>query len=133
MTHRISFPKQLFTNVSWAFGGAPVIDMRDFSDEVQQYQCKVGRANTWLPDQIVVVAPKLYVQFPDSHGDDSEFPSHEELVSDDGKNFSAVELLFKIHNIFVERYCDGDEQFLEGLTLVSKNKIPPVYLLNIGS
>jgi len=58
-----------------------------------------------------------------------------EFSSDDGKAFTAGELLFKIHNAVVDQLREINHHFFEGLGLHSHQTAgkPPLYVLNQGS
>jgi hypothetical protein len=127
-------PDQILADILWSFDGSPFDDVREFAEEVGRYQVEISGDHSWAPDEVVLPVQEVVIDFPDEDDDGSDGPAAVHFLSDDGKGFTAGELLFKIHNAFVERAVDTDHYFFEGLALVSNvSGKPPVYRLNTGS
>ncbi len=58
------------------------------------------------------------------------------IEANNGKYFTAGEILWKIHNSVVEDLDEDDKHFFEGLTLYTgtdRQADGPIYQLNVGS
>lgn len=124
-------PHDILPGLAWSFIGGQYDDVAQFADEVSDSLAEIGAAS-WAPEALVLAAPRLMV----SYRNDSE--SGQGLIDlrcEDGKAFTARELLFQIHNAIVDEVEDLDHHFFEGLRLKSLPVVdaPPVYALRLGS
>ena len=123
-------PPALLQNVAWAFRGEPFANATAFDLAVREWQ---DGGDAWAPDEIIPLG-KLRVAY---HGagddpDETEYTRYViDLASDDGKFFTALELLHKIHNAVVLRLRDTDHQYFEGLDLADQATV--LYEMSQGS
>lgn len=119
----MQYPQNLLSDLCWTFVGTKFEDQEVFNQAVQKYQLEICPDEEielrWKPDERLLPDIKrvelLY------EGVDWEVNALDEktltLTSDDEKGFTALELLFKIHNAVVEELNDIDHHFFEGITL----------------
>jgi len=130
-------PRNVLEDVFWAFRGNRFDDHAEFTTQVQEYQRRIRGEDSWRPDETVMPAPRVRVEyFGIASADDDEYQDFTlDLVADDGRAFTAGELLLKLHNEVVERLRDADHQYFEGLEL-QRSRGPqdmPVYRMAQGS
>lgn len=122
------YPSELLRDVLWVFRGKPFADRAAFDGAVAAAQSADG---AWRPDEVVLRAGRVRVRedWYLSKGFTAE------LDADDGRSFTAGELLFKVHNCFVFKLRRLDHKYFEGLTLDKDQEPagPPLYELNLGS
>ncbi len=130
----MDLPKQVMDEVYWSFTGTVSSDIAAFNHQVQQYQISIKDENTWRPEEVVIPCPKIRVLYMCWQDGDQVEPIIE-LTSDNGKSFSAGELLFKVHNAVVEKLREIDHHFFEGFCLSSRQSShkAPLYILSQGS
>lgn len=138
----MEFPSELFKEVYWTFYEPVFGDQNTFRDHLKAYHKSIGYKGKLPPiqwEEICIDFPKVvlqYVIFPDH--EDGEISEPQILIeADNGKNFKAKELLFKMHNALCEILKDEDHHFFEGLTF-STIEDPdyegvPVYFVDLGS
>jgi hypothetical protein len=106
--------------------------VRCYHVEVQEYAPKVAPDEAWQPHAVVLKVPCVIIEFQ------SEAPVAETcevtLTSNDRREFTAGELLFKLHNAAIERLRDNHHRWFEGLELsaITEENVP-VYTLRLGS
>jgi hypothetical protein len=129
-----SRPNTVMGDVLWRFDGSRFDDQSHFSYAVRQYQVDVANEDNWSPDKIALSVAKVRVKYRTWEAGE-EIDTMVELSSENGRDFTALELLFKIHNAVVDPLREVEHHFFEGLTLDSKpsTKAPPRYVLNQGS
>jgi hypothetical protein len=130
------YPKELMSNVYWGFYGGKYDSLIRFINEAITYN--KGLDNEWNPREIVLNCKELTVQYSWRDGnEDEEIEDDFNLTADNQSDFSAGELLFKIHNQVVEKLENEDHHFFEGLSLWDgknySNSDTPLYFLNQGS
>ena len=121
-------------DVCWSFSGAKFADRSTFESELVEYQKDIREIDAWDPSELVILAPKIRVQYMCWEGDDQIEPIIT-LTAENGIAFSAGELMFVLHNAVVEQLNEIDHHFFEGL-LLSREKEdgkPPLYSLQQGS
>jgi hypothetical protein len=123
-------PETLLPDLAWSFTGARMADPQAFSEEVRQYQIDIVGEDAWNPDEVVLAFAHVLVGY-----EWEEVPLTIELASANGEHFTALDLLFKLHNAVVEDLRGIDHHFFEGLALNSLPVagMPPLYLLRQGS
>ena len=140
----MEFPEELFKEIYWSFS-EPLFDTQnEFRDALKTYHKTIGY-KTGLPpikwEEVVIESPVVGIQcaiFPSTEDEEIMEPQ-KELTADNGKNFTAKELLFKVHNLVGVPYlADEDNRFFEGLTFATEEdpSFPdgtPVYFLDTGS
>lgn len=127
------YPAELLCDVSWTFRGEPFIDRAAFDAAVAEYQ-DTRRGEEWRPNDVILHAARVRVS-PDVHWYLSDDHPVAEFTADNGRSFTAGELLYKIHNRFVSDLRQMDHQYFQGLEL-DKYEAPgnsPLYDLDLGS
>ena len=127
-------PDTVLPGLCWSFRGGTYADRDAFDRKVRQYQIDTLEKDCWAPQTVVLPCPRVRVAFMYWQGDD-QLDGLLELVSDDGAGFTALELLFKIHNAVVGPLQGDNHCFFEGLGLHSNQAAgkPPLYVLGQGS
>ena len=126
-------PKEILTEVRWAFYGGRFDTIGEFLKAVQEYHEEID-ADEWQPEEVVLGCKEVTVQYAYWDEEDEEIEDDFRLTAD-GDHFSAGELLFKIHNQVVECLEEEDQHFFEGLSLYKNatSKDAPFYILELGS
>lgn len=128
------YPRDLLMDLAWSFTASPVASQADFVEAVRAYNRQIDQAPNWRPDEVLLRCPRarVTVEYWDDPGE-----LIADLTADGGAEFTAAELLFKIHNAFAPQLSQGDHHFFEGLTLVKRRNAdpnePPVYEVMTGS
>lgn len=125
-------PPTLMEGVEWVFRGSAFDDRAAFEAAVAEFQ-NPEWGSDWRPADVVLRAAHIRV-VPDADwyvGDDAVA----DLTADDGREFTAGELLFKVHNAFVAGLRETNHQFFEGFSLSAEQLTggPPLYTLELGS
>jgi len=133
-----ALPPRLMDWVFWCISGERYTDRSAFEDAVTAYNAERD-GTAWHPTEVVLRVPQVFVT-ADVHwhfflrGHSTLEPPMVELIADDGREFTAGELLFKIHNALLEEVHEMDHKFFEGLNLVDQVQgVPPVYEVVLGS
>lgn len=142
----------LLTNVIWTFDETEYESIEDFKTKFSRQQTDKGNTN-WNPDEIIIADSKFDVVFSawieeddllqneiiledDNFFDDkskSEFglflaDIQAELTADNGKNFTAMEVMYKIDLQMKEKEL-GDDSVFESLgSLESDSETLKYYL-----
>lgn len=142
----------LLDNIFWLFTDTEYDSAEDFNFAISQYQDE-NEENNWKPTQIILESSTLNIVFrawieenslaenetlledADFFDDEtrSEFGLYEADImanfkADNGKNFSALELMYKIDQQLKEKEL-GDDHIFESLgELENENNIPKFYL-----
>jgi len=127
-------------NVFWSFSSKEFSNPEEFNQAVVEYQKDIREtAEDWKPEEIVFDIPELQIHYEawiekpsdllenevlidDDKNVFEEYPEDKEhqveilakLKADNGKNFTALEILMKIHNLQVNKEL-GDHVFFEGI------------------
>lgn len=137
-------------NIVWCFTNECYTDADKFNNDVTQYQITIDETDeNWKPNEIVFNFPELQIQYGAWITKSSDLLSNESLIdeenafdeensedgmfqvevlaklkADNGKSFTALEFLMKVHNqhankelgdyVFFEG-TDEDPEFFEGL------------------
>ena len=133
--HNPLFPCEILNETLWSFVDGPFEDQSAFSEEVRQYQIDITGEDEWKPELIVIPVPRIQIAYEYWNEDGGQIEDVFELDSQNGNAFTALDLLFQLHNAVVEKVCDDDHHFFEGLTLDAEARTGdiPRYLLNLGS
>jgi hypothetical protein len=127
-------PLRTMRDVCWSFTGNAFATREEFDAAVRQYQIRIRKQDSWRPDAVVLPAARVAVRYRCWRGDEQIEPVIT-LEADDGRSFTAGELLFKLHNAAVEQLRDIDHHFFEGVALagwIEDGKVP-LYELRQGS
>lgn len=127
-------PSEVMSEVAWSFTGDVYSGREKFDQKVRKYQADIAGNAEWQPDQVVLPVANARIVYTCSEGDD-DIEKMVDLNSDDGKAFTAGELLYKLHNAVVRQLSAVDRHFFEGLSLNSRPIAyePPVYVMYLGS
>ncbi|MBF8456885.1 hypothetical protein IV494_06780 [Kaistella sp. G5-32] len=144
----------LLNNIKWTFTDTEYDSKDDFNVAISEFQVASAPEETvWNPEEILLESPAVDIVFrawigendlleneilledPDFFDDEtkSEFGLFEadiqaRIKADNGKNFSVVELMFKINEQIQPKEL-GDDLHFEGLGgLESDSEIPKFYL-----
>jgi hypothetical protein len=132
------FPPTVLVAAVWSFfSGEKFSDPAEFDRRVREYHVGVTEHDTWDPDEVVLPVPRVRVMyFGVESPDDEEYTDFvTELVSDDGAQFTARELLLKLNNAVAPHLEGVDHCHYEGLFLteqVGEDGVP-VYEMMQGS
>ena len=114
------FPLTVMVAAVWSFSdGQPFTDAAEFNRRVQQYHVEVTEEDTWDPAEVVLSTGRVRVRYfgVASPEDDEYTDMVAELQADDGAQFTAGELLLKLHNAVAPRLEGADHGYFEGLFL----------------
>lgn len=127
-------PLRAMRDVCWSFVGSPFASREEFDARVREYQILIREKDSWRPDAVVLSVPRVAVRYECWQGDKQIEPVVL-LEADDGRAFTAGELLFKVHNAVVEQLREIDHHFFEGLVLAGWDESGrvPRYQLRQGS
>ncbi len=114
-----NLPEEIMGDTLWSFAGDTYDTRAEFSDEVREYHLDIEGEDTWRPDEVVLPVPRVKVSYEYWNDDGDEEEAELDLTAENGKNFTALDLLFQIHNAVVERLRDMDHHFFEGLEVES--------------
>ena len=133
------YPRDLLDDVAWNFDPPRFRSQARFEEAVRELYRDMGWEFEWRPAQVVLRCPRVRAR-PDFWDD---YPPEEaprfvtELTADDPAGFTAVELLFKVHNAFLRRWQEdaGDHTFFEGFHLADApaGDTAPLYTICLGS
>jgi hypothetical protein len=139
----MQYPKELFKNVYWTFIEPIFKEQNDFRDRLKEYHKGIGYKGKLPPikwEEVCLQVKEVVVQyaiFPDTENGQIKEPQIK-IVADNGKSFTAKELLFKMHNAICNEVADQDHHFFEGLTFATDQdpdfeEGTPVYFVDLGS
>lgn len=130
-------PQDLLRKVLWSLLPPLYTDMEHFADVVTKYQIDIhGNADNWDPSDLVLPCPAVSVQYEHWSRDGEHHEKVAVFHSSSPRGFSAVELLFHIHNETAKKLEHNDHHFFEGLSLDTGRSHPgdpPFYELLQGS
>lgn len=124
------YPEEIMADVPWIFEEPKFSTQAEFVDAVHQHHREFEEEIVWQPEAVVLPFRRVRVE----HGfDDDE--GGIEFTADHASGFTAGELLFKVHNAFVEELQELDHRFFEGFSLLeaSEGDEPPLYEIDLGS
>jgi len=135
------YPEKFMTNVYWSFSDTEqYYTLTAFNAAVYNYYQEVNVDSDWEPNQLVLNVPfvqiqYLYMEYDNFENDYIEVEPIITLEADNGENFTAGELLYKVHNTVSENITNTSAHFFEGFILYeeSKDKEVPLYFLICGS
>ncbi len=120
----------LLTDISWSFTGNTYKDKQQFSMEVSKYMANLGKH--WYPDKKVLADSELIICYTYFANDTEK--TGKITAKSDTDYWTALDLLFVIHNKCVKKLKDEDKHFFEGLSYYEDdNSGKPVYFLDLGS
>ena len=149
----------LLSKIAWSFGSKNFKNIEDFNKEISQYQKDIMKDRAcWNPEEIVIKSPNVDIQFEawlkgpddilenetlleeedffeDEDNSDGEHFQAEILArfnADNGKYFTALELMYKLHKQMQSKEL-GDHVFFEGLSSYESDDDVPGFYLNCGS
>lgn len=151
----------LLKHIHWAFNGISYASPEDFDKAITQYQLDVVRPDAvWDPGEIVLETPSVqivyqyYITPTDIKFEDETFLDEDEadvqvndpdeedeqreiavtFKADNGYYFTALELMYKLHQRLWHRQL-GDHIYFEGLLVcnIPERINPPLFYLHCGS
>ena len=134
------YPRELLGDVLWCFCRPTFRSLARFEEACRRYYRELRWEFNWRPEEVVLPCPRVRVR--PVFWDDYVPPMEEErfiaeLAADGPSGFTAGELLFKVHNVFLRRWEEdaGDYVYFEGFRLAKKpaGDSPPLYDINVGS
>jgi hypothetical protein len=125
------YPREMMHNVFWSFTGPAYASQAEFVKVVSEYQAAIEAESTWEPEEIVLRSPRVRVQHEYGDGPEDDVV---ELTADNPEGFTSGELLFKVHNAFVDQFREWTN-FFEGFSLVRERRANPIplYEIEIGT
>ena len=128
-------------DVYWSFiGEEPFYTVLSFEKAVKEYYNKLNIDEIWNSKEIIFNFSKvqiqyLYMEFDKEENDFIEIEPIITLTAENGKYFSALELLFNINNEVIKNMQNTPAHFFEGLFLYeeSADQEIPLYFLICGS
>jgi hypothetical protein len=133
------YPREIEHGVLWSFVPPTYSSLDEFIQAVHQYQLDIAQEDNWDPAAVVLAAPRVRIRpsfWEDVEDEEEAGELVAELTASDPAGFTAGELLFQVHNLFVEQWGDlaGDYTFFEGFTLrESPDGKSPLYDIDLGS
>ena len=147
----------VLSNIAWNFNETEYDSIEDFNEEISHYQIKFKNdATAWNPYEIVVenkAVDLVFMAWIEEGGleenetllEDADFFDDESksefglfqadlqvrFEADNGKNFSALELMYKIDQQMKQKEL-GDELFFEGLGGLESDTDHPKFYLFCG-
>jgi len=124
----------IMKDILWSFTNGKYATQKQFIEDLVKYNLEIGKGEI-DPDEIVIESNEVIIYY--SYEEDDEQKDEEfHLTADNDKDFTAGELLYKIHNQVVEHLENLDYHFFEGLVNNGTDEqYPdiPYYYLNLGS
>jgi hypothetical protein len=117
------FPPTALVAAVWSFfSGEKFSDPAEFDRRVREYHVQVTEEDTWDPDEVVLPVPRVRVMYfgLESPDDDEYTDFVAELAADDGRHFTARELLLKLNNTVAPHLEGTDHCYFEGLFLTEE-------------
>lgn len=140
MTHETEdspFPLTALVAAEWSFfNGEQFDDPAEFDRRVHEYHARGGGEDTWDPDEVVPLARMRVKYFGVESPEDDEYADFTaDLQADDGRQFTAGELLRKLNNAVAPRLAGVDHCYFEGLFLTEDvgDDGVPIYEMMQGS
>ena len=140
----MEYPKNIMKNILWNFEKEKFDSKKKFKEEVLNYNKEIkGEEITFDLEEVIFKTPKITIQYSywdiDEDGDDDDDILEPILIlkPNNGYHFTALEILYKVHNEVCENLKDEDHKFFEGFDLWEgenhNNPEVPLYFLNQGS
>ncbi len=142
---------RLLPNVVWNFTGESYETPEAFNEAVTRYQQEiVGEGANWNPREVLIEHPQvdiIYECWPEKTEplsanetlieayDDGDYEEREvsvRFVADDDRAFTALELLYKLHQ-HLRNKALVDHSFFEGLSPADEQQQSPLFHLYCGS
>jgi hypothetical protein len=129
----MNIPPEILPDTLWSFCGDKYDSMSEFSDAVRKYQIDITKKDSWNPKEAVLGSASVKILHEFINEEDKDENHVENFSADNGSFFTAEELLFKIHNAFINDFENQDHVFFEGFRLLSKPNEPLLYYISLGS
>lgn len=128
--------ENILQHLSWSFSGSKYKDIKSFISEIIEYQLDVlgHDFKREVLDELVILEPIIRVQYWYYEGDKKIEPIIT-LKAKNGLAFTAIDLMYQLHNTVVAQLEDIDHYFFEGVRLSRDQDItqPTLYQLCQGS
>ena len=147
----------MLKNVSWGFDKTVYNNVEEFNDAITKWNKGLqedGAETEWNPSDIIIDHPRIYVTYsfivdqtyiPIAHEtvvksrktriprDNCEVKTYKvELNADNDQNFSALELMFKLHQLLINK--PNETNYIEGFGYLNDDADgTPIYHLSTGT
>mmetsp|Transcript_12486 Transcript_12486/g.29781 ORF Transcript_12486/g.29781 Transcript_12486/m.29781 type:complete len:142 (+) Transcript_12486:129-554(+) len=114
-------PKNLLGKLCWSFAvRSDYATPEDFGAAVLQYQMDIVKnSNGWEPDGIILPFCRVGIHWEGLDREQTDMIDKYDIVeSSSSKGFTALDLLYKVHQIMVEDCRRMDHCFFEGFDYV---------------
>ncbi|TWP29521.1 hypothetical protein ETU08_06655 [Apibacter muscae] len=144
--------------ICWCFTPKTYTSFDEFNKEVINYQKSIGETDEdWKPDEVAIDSPELQIQYRawitgpsdllenetliddyksifDEELEEDEYPVEiiAKFKADNGKNFTTLEFLIKLHNQQANKEL-GDHVFFKGIDEPEIIHGIPTYYIACGS
>jgi hypothetical protein len=135
----MDYPKELLKDIYWAFSNGQYANQNEFETAIKTYHKEiVGGGLPVNLNTVLFESPKLVIQYDMYNEEEEDYDELQELlVAENGNNFTAGELLYKIHKHIGSKLEDDDNCYFEGLLFatIEDPDYPdiPVYFLITGT
>ena len=130
----LGFPYEMMSKVVWCFRGSRFNSLDVFSREVRDHHISIMKSDErWSPENVVFSSPVVEISYQYCDEDDRRVVNTFRLDAQNGKEFTAADLLFQIHNETIKKLRNMDHCYFEGLWFEAyKDDVLRYYLL-LGS
>ena len=127
-------PDHILSALSWCFPSDAPEDREAFDEFVWQYMYERENDMPWEPDLPVLASPSIRVSYRGVRNGES-IEDVVTLTNNDGKAFTAGELLYQLHRAVAADLDETDHHYFEGLDLAHNQdeSLPALYYLSLGS
>lgn len=124
---------EILTDISWSFEGEKFDSLEDFNFAIKNAHW--DRPDKWKPDEKVIRVGKVCLIY-EAYAEGRHGQHQCILRADDGKTFSTLELMYKMHNHLVEALKHDSHHYFEGMRtdmIWLRFGRPPKYYVVLGS
>jgi len=135
----MQYPKELLRNIYWSFNYGPVENRQKFEEAVKTYHYKVsGQEFPFDLNEEILPFAKVVIQYMKYDEEEEDWDEPQILLeAENGKSFTAGELLYKIHQTAGKALEGDDNVYFEGISFATDQDpdFPgiPVYFLDTGT
>ncbi|MCG8697011.1 MAG: hypothetical protein MI922_03070 [Bacteroidales bacterium] len=123
---------QEFNTISWNFNINSFDDQEELYDELMAYNLelvnddkdKLDELIRWNPFRLVI----LFSQVKIATKNDEDEDDWVYLSADNGENFTSLELLLKVNNLYIEVFQETQDVFLQSMEILETSEIPELVI-----